>query len=61
MDQTVVDVSGIGDVQPGEEAVLIGGAGRESVSAADLAAQADTIPWDILTGIKSRVARIFLD
>lgn len=59
MDQIVVDITGAGSIEPGEEAVIIGSAGGESISAADLASQAGTISWDILTGIKSRVARIY--
>lgn len=59
MDQIVVDVTGAGDTGSGEEAVIIGSQGRETIAAADLAAQADTIAWDIFTGIKGRVARIY--
>ena len=59
MDQIVVDATGAGDVRPGEEAVIIGSQGRETITAEDLAVQADTISWDILTGIKGRVARIY--
>lgn len=59
MDQIVVDVTAAGAVAPGEEAVILGNQGRERITAGDLAAQADTIPWDIFTGIKSRVARIY--
>jgi alanine racemase len=59
MDQIVVDVTGAGDIVPGEEAVIIGTQSRETITAEDLATQADTITWDILTGIKGRVARIY--
>ena len=59
MDQIVVDATGAGDIGPGEEAVIIGSQGRETITADNLAAQADTIAWDILTGIKGRVARIY--
>ena len=61
MDQIVVDVTGAGDIRPGEEAVILGSQGGESLVAAELAAQADTIAWDIFTGIGSRVARIYPD
>jgi alanine racemase len=61
MDQVVVDVSGAGDVQPGDEAVLIGTQGQEKITAEQLATQADTISWHIFTGIKSRVARVYGD
>ena len=59
MDQIVVDATGAGDIGPGEEAVIIGSQGRETITAGDLAAQAGTITWDIFTGIKGRVARIY--
>ena len=59
MDQIVVDVTGAGDIAAGDEAVIIGTQGREAILAADLASRADTIAWDIFTGIKSRVARIY--
>ncbi|MCK9589850.1 MAG: alanine racemase [Terrimicrobiaceae bacterium] len=58
MDQIVVDATGAGDIGPGEEAVLIGSQGRETITAEDLAARACTISWDIYTGIQGRVARI---
>lgn len=59
MDQVVVDVTDAGDIRPGEEAVILGDQGGETITAEDLAVQANTIPWDILTGIKGRVARIY--
>jgi len=59
MDQIVVDVTGAGDIGPGDEAVIIGSQGRETITAEDLAIRADTIAWDIFTGIKGRVARIY--
>jgi alanine racemase len=61
MDQIVVDVSAAGEIGAGEEAVVIGSQGRETITAEELAAQADTISWDIFTGIKGRVTRIYPD
>ena len=58
MDQTVIDVTEIPDVVPGDEVVLIGQQGEESISAFDHARAAGTIPWEILTGIGPRVPRI---
>lgn len=58
MDQTVLDVTGISDVAPGDEVVLIGRQGEESISAFDHARAAETIPWEILTRIGPRVPRI---
>ena len=61
MDQIVVDITGAGDIDPGEETVILGSQGRESITAEELAAQSDTIAWDILTNIKGRVARVYPD
>lgn len=58
MDQVVVDVSGEDGVKTGDEVVIIGRQGDAEITAGELAAQAATIPWDIFTGIKSRVVRI---
>lgn len=58
MDQTVVDVTEIPDVAPGDEVVLIGQQGEESISAFDHARAAGTIPWEIFTGIGPRVRRV---
>jgi alanine racemase len=59
MDQTMVDVSRVTDVKPGDEAVLIGQQGREAIGAEDLAGWCGTIPWEILTGISYRVPRVY--
>ncbi len=60
MDQVVVDITdGDESIAAGDEAVLIGRQGDEEITASDLAASADTIPWEILTGIQDRVARIY--
>lgn len=57
MDQTVVDVSALPEVHPGDTATLIGGDGDETVTAEELARRAGTISYDILTGIGKRVVR----
>ncbi len=57
MDQILVDVSACPGAVPGAEAVLLGVQGGGGVSAADLARCAGTIPWEIFTGIGSRVGR----
>lgn len=61
MDQVVVDVSGVpeGEAIPGAEVVLMGTQGEETISAEELAEKAGTIPWEILTGITGRVARVY--
>jgi alanine racemase len=58
MDQTVIDVTEIPDVVPGDEVVLIGNQGEDSISAFDHARAAGTIPWEVLTRIAPRVPRL---
>lgn len=57
MDQLMVDV-GMQDIGPGDEAVLIGRQGKQSITAWDLASTIGTIPYEICTNISSRVPRI---
>ena len=61
MDQMLVDVTGIADAVPGETAVLIGSSGEETISAAELAAEADTISNEILSRLGSRLTRLVLE
>ena len=56
MDQLLVDC-GDDEVRPGEEVVLLGRQGGESVSAEEWAARAGTISWEILCGVGARVPR----
>lgn len=60
MDQIMVDVTALPDLQPGEEAVVLGRQGEEEIFAADLAEKAGTIAWEIFTGVSVRVERIYL-
>ncbi|MDD3243312.1 MAG: alanine racemase [Eubacteriales bacterium] len=59
MDQCMVDVTDIGEVLYGEEAVLMGKQGGEEISAALLAQWADTIHYEIITCVGMRVPRIY--
>ncbi|MBN2308556.1 MAG: alanine racemase [Candidatus Hydrogenedentes bacterium] len=59
MDQIVVDVTHVPGVAAGDTATLIGADGEEAITAAELAERADTIPYDILTGIGPRVERVY--
>lgn len=58
MDQTVLDVTEISGVEHGDEVVLIGSQGSETITAFDHADAAGTIPWEIFTRIAPRVPRI---
>ena len=55
MDMIMVDVSGM-NVKVGDQVELMG----EHISAHDMARSIDTIPYEILTHISSRVPRIYL-
>jgi len=58
MDLTTVDVTDIRKVQQGDEVVLLGRQGDAEISADEMAAWANTISYEILTSISSRVPRI---
>lgn len=58
MDQSVIDITEIPDVAPGDEVILIGRQGNETITAFDHACAAGTIPWEIFTRIAARVPRI---
>ena len=57
MDQFMVDVGTGTDVRVGDEVVIIGAQGDERITANELATWAETIPYEILTRITSRVPR----
>ena len=57
MDQAVLDVTEIPGVAAGDEVVLIGTQGSETITAYDHARATGTIPWEVFTRIGPRVAR----
>jgi alanine racemase len=58
MDQSVIDVTDIPGVKAGDEVVILGVQGAETISAFDHAEASETIPWEIFTRIGPRVSRI---
>lgn len=61
MDQCMVDVTDIkGDVEPGEEVVLIGSEGGDKISVEEIAKLAGTINYEITCGISKRVPRVYI-
>ncbi len=60
MDLMMVDVSGVPDVKVDDEAVLLGRQMNDEIPVSELAGRAGTIPWEIFTGIGSRVQRVYL-
>ncbi len=59
MDQLMVNLE-TGSGYNGDEVILIGESGDQSICAEDLAAWAGTIPYEILTNINTRVPRVYV-
>jgi alanine racemase len=59
MDQIMVDVSHLAEAAVGDEAILIGSSGSQEILAAEVAAKAGTIAWEIFTSIGQRVDRVY--
>ncbi len=57
MDMTMLDITAIPDAAEGDEVIVFG----EKPSIADVAKTADTIPYEILTGISQRVKRVYFE
>jgi alanine racemase len=59
MEWVIADVTAVADVGPGEEVVIMGGSGVETITADEIADQAGTIPYEILCGVSRRVPRLY--
>jgi alanine racemase len=57
MDNLTIDLGPETDVQPGDEAVLIGVQGEDAIGAEELAVRLGTINYEITCGISARVPR----
>jgi alanine racemase len=60
MDMMTVDVTGLDDVRPGDEVVILGQQGEESwqrIDAREIAASIGTIPWEVVCRLGTRVER----
>jgi alanine racemase len=60
MDMITVDVTNLGDIQPGDEVVLLGRQGSESwqqIDAREVAAAIGTIPWEVVCRLGTRIER----
>jgi Alr-MurF fusion protein len=60
MDLLMLDVTALDDVAVGDEVVIFGQQGQAHLSIQELADWADTIPYEILAGLSSRVKRIYV-
>ena len=61
MDQMMADVTDIPEAATGDEVVLIGKDGTETITAEDLAEWSGTISYEVLINVGSRVERVFRD
>jgi alanine racemase len=61
MDQIVVDCGDDSSVQPGDEVVLLGRQGGETLTADDWARLLGTISWEVLCGVGPRMPRILVN
>jgi len=57
MDNITIDLGAETDVEPGEEAVLIGSQGEEAILAEEVARRIGTINYEVTCGISARVPR----
>ena len=60
MDQFMADVTEIPGCSVGDTATIFGGDGGESISADDVAGQAETIGYELVCSITSRVPRVYM-
>jgi alanine racemase len=58
MDNITIDLGPETDVEPGDEAVLIGRQGEEEIRAEELAARLETINYEVTCAISPRVPRV---
>ena len=58
MDMTMIDVTGT-DVAPGDEVVIVGSQGGESIGVREIAAAIGTIPYELLCRVGSRIERVY--
>jgi alanine racemase len=59
MDMTMIDVTGT-DVAPGDDVVIVGTQGNESIGVREIAAAIGTIPYELLCRVGSRIERMYL-
>ncbi len=57
MDNVTIDLGPETEVEPGDEAVLIGAQGEDAIRAEEVAARLDTINYEVTCGISARVPR----
>ncbi len=59
MDLVTIDVTDIADVQFGDEVVLLGSQGSETISAEEISALTGTISYEVFCNVSARVPRVY--
>ena len=59
MDQMMIDLTNIPDAEVGDDVVLLGTQGNETITADELADKAGTISYEILLSVSERVPRVY--
>lgn len=60
MDQTMADVSGIKNIKIGDEVILFGTDGNNTITVDSVAAKAGTINYEVLSVVGKRVPRVYI-
>jgi alanine racemase len=58
MDMAMIDVTGM-DVAPGDEVVIVGEQGGDSIGVREIASAIGTIPYELLCRLGSRIERVY--
>ncbi len=61
MDWVTLDITDVPDAALGDEVILIGSAGKDRISAEDIAAELGTISYEVTCGLSQRVPRVYCD
>jgi len=61
MDALMVDITGVPQAKLWDEAVLMGRQGREEITVHEVAKLKNSVSYDVLTGWRGRLPRIYLD
>lgn len=60
MDQCMIDVTGIPDVKAGDEVIIMGSDGVNSITADDIAAASGVLNYEILCGFRQRLPKVYV-
>ena len=59
MDQFMIEVTDVPEAQVGDEVVLLGRQGGETITAAEIAGRTETIEHEVLSTLAVRLPRIY--